>query len=143
MAVELGGLLALASYIDRVYQEMGKFLSREFQDNIDAFEQNVEPKLGVSRTRAALSMAVLTQLTTAAIAMMVGFTVFRDRAWSIYEILQEAGKLAAAIEGKDVLLRVHPDVAKSLKSNQNKYLEELEDVLRRPVLVKADPLLHQ
>jgi Rne/Rng family ribonuclease len=60
----------------------------------------------------------------------------------ISEILQEAGKIAAAIEGKDVLLRVHPDVAKYLKSNQNKSLEEIEEVLRRPVLVKADPLLH-
>ncbi len=60
----------------------------------------------------------------------------------VNEILQEAGKLASAIEGKDVLLRVHPDVAKFLKSNQNKHLEELEEILRRPVLVKADPLLH-
>ena len=60
----------------------------------------------------------------------------------VNEILQEAGKIAAAIEGKDVLLRVHPDVAKFLKSNQNKHLEELEEILRRPVLVKADPLLH-
>jgi ribonuclease G len=40
------------------------------------------------------------------------------------------------------MLRVHPDVAKLLKSNQNKYLEELEEILRRPVLVRADPLLH-
>jgi len=60
----------------------------------------------------------------------------------VNEILQEAGKIAGAIEGKDVLLRVHPDVAKFLKSNQNKHLEELEEILRRPVLVKADPLLH-
>src|SRR5271165_3565514 len=82
------GLLTLVSYVDRLYTEIGKFLSREFQDNIDAFEQNVEPKLHVSRTRAALSMAVLTQMTMAAIAMLVGFTVFRDRAWSVYEILQ-------------------------------------------------------
>jgi CBS domain containing-hemolysin-like protein len=82
------GLLTLASYVDRVYSEIGKFLSREFQDNIDTFEHSVEPKLGVSRARAALSMAVIAQLTTAAIAMLVGFTVFRDRAWSIYEILQ-------------------------------------------------------
>jgi CBS domain containing-hemolysin-like protein len=82
------GLLTLVSYVDRLYTEIGKFLSREFQDNIDAFEHNVEPRLHVSRTRAALSMAVLTQMTIAAIAMLVGFTVFRDRAWSIYEILQ-------------------------------------------------------
>jgi len=82
------GLLTLVSYVDRLYTEIGKFLSREFQANIDAFEHDVEPRLHVSRTRAALSMAVLTQMTTAAIAMLVGFTVFRDRAWSIYEILQ-------------------------------------------------------
>jgi CBS domain containing-hemolysin-like protein len=82
------GLLTLVSYVDRLYTEIGKFLSREFQDNIDVFEHNVEPRLHVSRSRASLSMAVLTQLTMAAIAMLVGFTVFRDRAWSIYEILQ-------------------------------------------------------
>ncbi|HYL73234.1 MAG TPA: Rne/Rng family ribonuclease [Bryobacteraceae bacterium] len=58
------------------------------------------------------------------------------------EILQEAHKIASAVEGKDVLLRVHPDVAKLLKSNHNKYLEELEDILRRPVLVRSDPTLH-
>ena len=59
------GLLTLVSYVDRLYQELGKFLSREFQDNIDAFEQQVEPALNVSRTRASLSMAILTQLTMA------------------------------------------------------------------------------
>src|ERR1700716_809097 len=82
------GLLTLVSYVDRVYQEIGKFLSREFQDNIDVFEQKVEPNLRVSRTRAALSMAVLTQLTMAAIALLVGYVVFSDQKWSIYEILQ-------------------------------------------------------
>ncbi len=81
-------LLTLVSYADRLYTEIGKFLSREFQDNIDVFEHDVEPRLHVSRTRAALSMATLTQMTMAAIAMLVGFTVFRDRAWSVYEILQ-------------------------------------------------------
>jgi putative hemolysin len=82
------GLLTLVSYVDRLYTEIGKFLSREFQDNIDAFEHDVEPRLHVSRARAAVSMAVLTQMTMAAIAMFLGFTVFRDRTWSIYEILQ-------------------------------------------------------
>jgi putative hemolysin len=86
--VLLFALLTLVSYVDRLYQEIGKFLSREFQDNIDSFEQIVEPRLGVTRARASLSMAILTQLVTAAIAMIVGFTVFRDRAWSIYEVLE-------------------------------------------------------
>ncbi len=60
----------------------------------------------------------------------------------ISEILTEARKMASSVEGKEVMLRAHPDVAKVLKSHQNKYLEELEEVLRRPVLVKSDPLLH-
>jgi len=60
----------------------------------------------------------------------------------VSEILTEARKLSRSIEGKDVMLRVHPDVAKVLKSHQNKFLEELEEMLRRPVLVKSDPQLH-
>ncbi|HWB85281.1 MAG TPA: Rne/Rng family ribonuclease [Bryobacteraceae bacterium] len=59
------------------------------------------------------------------------------------EILQEAHKLAKAVEGKDVFLRVAPEVAKLLKSNQNTYLQELEEILGRTVIVKNDPLLHQ
>jgi len=91
------GLLTLVSYVDRVYQEIGKFLSRDFQDNIDTFEQIVEPRLGVSRMRASLSMSILTQLTTAAIAMIVGFTVFRDRTWSVYEVLEATLSLVLII----------------------------------------------
>jgi ribonuclease G len=60
----------------------------------------------------------------------------------VSEILTEARKMSGSVEGKDVMLRVHPDVAKVLKSHQNKYLEELEETLRRPVLVKSDSLLH-
>jgi ribonuclease G len=61
----------------------------------------------------------------------------------ISEILQEAQKIAPALEGqKEAMLRVHPDVAKVLKSNSNHYLEELEEILKRPVLVTSDPHLH-
>src|SRR6266851_1973710 len=95
--IPLLALLALASYVDRVYQEIGKFLSREFQDNIDVFEQKVEPTLHVSRARASLSMSVLKQLTTATIALLVGFVVFGDQRWSIYEILQAAISLIVIV----------------------------------------------
>ena len=60
----------------------------------------------------------------------------------IGEILVEAQKIAHAIEGKDVVLRVHPDIAKVLKARDNQYLEELEEVLKRPVLVRGDPTLN-
>jgi ribonuclease G len=61
----------------------------------------------------------------------------------VAEILSEAQKISAAIEGKDVMLRVSPEVGKLLKSNQNTFLQELEEVLGRAVIVKSDPLLHQ
>jgi len=83
-------LLTLSSYVERVYAEIGKFLSREFQENIDNFEQQVEPRLKVGRSRAALSMAVLTQLLMAAVAMVVGFSVFRDGNWNADEVLEAA-----------------------------------------------------
>src|SRR6266446_2840558 len=95
--IPLLGLLALASYVDRVYQEIGKFLSREFQDYIDVFEQKVEPNLHVSRARASLSMSVLKQLTTATIALLVGYLVLADQRWSVYEILQAAISLILII----------------------------------------------
>jgi CBS domain containing-hemolysin-like protein len=84
------GVLTLVSYVDRVYQELGKFLSREFQDNIDIFEQKIEPKLRVSRGRASLSMAVLTQLTMAVVTLLIGFLLFSDPLWGVYEVLQAA-----------------------------------------------------
>src|SRR4029077_18979158 len=90
------GLLTLVSYVDRVYQEIGKFLSREFQDNIDVFEPKVEPKLGVSRGRAALSMALLVQLTTAGVALLIGFAIF-DTPWDIYEGLQTVVSLVLVV----------------------------------------------
>lgn len=61
----------------------------------------------------------------------------------ISEILTQAQKYAKVVDTKDVVLRVNPEVAKEMKSVSNQYLEELEEILGRPVLVTADPLLHQ
>jgi len=88
--IVLFALLTLSSYVERVYAEIGKFLSRVFQNNIDSFEQHVEPKLRVRRSRASLSMSVLTSLLMAAIAMVVAFGVFRDGTWAVEEVLEAA-----------------------------------------------------
>ena len=69
----------LASYISRVYSEFGKILSREIQDNLDTWEERVELQLGLSREHAALSAAVLQQLTLGVIALVFGAVLF-DRA---------------------------------------------------------------
>jgi CBS domain containing-hemolysin-like protein len=69
-------VLALAAYVDRVYSEMGKFLAREYQDNIDAWTQVVEPRLHLGRESLALSASVLRQLALAAIALLLGLRLY-------------------------------------------------------------------
>jgi len=83
-------LLALVSYVDRLYAERGKFLAREFQENIDAYEEHVEPRLGVGRERAALSMAVLTQLCMAGIGVLIGYVLFMQKRWVVLDLVQAA-----------------------------------------------------
>jgi putative hemolysin len=69
-------VLALAAYVDRIYFEMGKFLSREYQDNIDSWEQVVEPRLRLGRESIALSASVLRQLTLATLALLAGLRLY-------------------------------------------------------------------
>ncbi|HWR13394.1 MAG TPA: hemolysin family protein [Terriglobales bacterium] len=88
LVVLLLGLLTLVSYVERIHTEAGKFLSREFQENIDAYENVVEPGLKVSRERAALAIAVLEQLTNASIAMVIVYSVVRNGQWTAGDVGQ-------------------------------------------------------
>ena len=89
----LMGLLALVSYVDHLYAEMGKFLSREFEENVEAYEERVEPRLHVSRKRAALAMTVLTQLCMASIGVLIGYVLFMEKRWVVLDLVQAAVSL--------------------------------------------------
>jgi putative hemolysin len=69
-------VLSLAAYIDRVYSEMGKFLAREYQDNIDSWEERVEPNLHLGRESIAQSASVLRQLSLAGVALLSGLRLY-------------------------------------------------------------------
>ncbi len=73
-------ILTLSSYIARLYAEMGKFLSGAFQENIDVWESKVEPRLGLTRDRIALSANVLSQLSLALLALYFGVLLFTENA---------------------------------------------------------------
>jgi len=89
----LMGLLSLVSYVDHLYAEMGKFLSREFEENIEAYEERVEPRLHVSRKRAAMAMTVLTQLCMASIGVLIGYVLFMEKRWVVLDLVQAAVSL--------------------------------------------------
>jgi CBS domain containing-hemolysin-like protein len=69
----------LASYISRVYSEFGKILTREIEENLDAWEELVEPQLGLTREHASICAAVLQQLALGLIALGFG-AVLSERA---------------------------------------------------------------
>ncbi|WP_419807105.1 hemolysin family protein [Terriglobus sp.] len=64
--------LVLSAYADRVYSEMGKFLARAYQDNLDAWVDQIEPRFGLSRDSLALSATILRFTTVAALALLLG-----------------------------------------------------------------------
>ena len=59
-----------------------------------------------------------------------------------YEIQAEARKMSADLESTSLTLRVHPEIAKALKTREAGLIEELEQVTRKSAIIQADPTLH-
>ena len=59
------------------------------------------------------------------------------------EVYVEMRKIAKQLEHSDVMLRVNPEVAKALKANNAKLLNEMEELTKKTIIVKSDPALHQ
>jgi CBS domain containing-hemolysin-like protein len=74
--VVMGAVLMLAAYMTRIYAEFGKINSRQVQDNLDAWEQYVEPHLWMSRERASLASSVLMHLAMGLLALELGAVLF-------------------------------------------------------------------
>ena len=60
-----------------------------------------------------------------------------------YDIQQEIRKMASTLDGKEVTVRVNPEVAKALKSGEFVSIQDFEDWTKKDVVVKSDPLLHE
>jgi putative hemolysin len=78
MVVLLAAVQTLASYMSRVHAEFGKILARRIEENLDAWEELIEPQLGLTREHATICAAVLQQLALGIIALEFG-TVLFDR----------------------------------------------------------------
>src|SRR6202453_1128740 len=76
MVLLLAAVETLASYISRVYAEFGKILTREIEENLDAWEELIEPRLGMTRDNAAIAATVLQQFALGIIALEFGAVLF-------------------------------------------------------------------
>ncbi|HTX76339.1 MAG TPA: hemolysin family protein [Terracidiphilus sp.] len=72
----LAAIETVASYISRIYAEFGKILSREVQENLDIWEERIEPHLGLTREHAAVSALVAQQLALGLMALEFGALLF-------------------------------------------------------------------
>lgn len=105
LAVLLMAVLTVASYADRVYSEMGKFLAREYQENLDAWADTIEPRFGLSRDNVALSASVLRQTSLGTLALLLGVrhvTQSVGAGWAVY--LQTLAELVLIVIVFDRLL---------------------------------------
>jgi len=59
-----------------------------------------------------------------------------------YEAQAEARKMAPELDGQSVTLRVHPEIAKALKTRESALVEELERWTKKSVIIHGDPSLH-
>ena len=60
-----------------------------------------------------------------------------------YTIYHEVEKMRHLVDGRsEVMIRVHPDVARALRESESAVVEEMRHILRRDVVIKSDPTLH-
>jgi ribonuclease G len=61
-----------------------------------------------------------------------------------YEIQSEARKMAVTPEheGPNLTLRVHPEIAKALKTRESMLIDELEQNAHKHIIIQSDPTLH-
>ena len=64
-------------------------------------------------------------------------------ATTCYSIYHEIEKMQDYVdEHAELMIRVHPDVARALRESESNVIEEIRHVTRRDVIIKADPTLH-
>jgi ribonuclease G len=88
------------------------------------------------RVKQSLERTLSTQCT-----VCTGTGMVKSPVTVCNEIYVEMRKMNRHLEGKDVLLRVHPEVVKQLKSSNGKWLNELEEVAGKTIILKSDPAL--
>ena len=59
-----------------------------------------------------------------------------------YEIQAEARKMAPDVDSGSLTLRLHPEIAKALKTRESSLIEELERWTKKSIIIQADPTLH-
>jgi ribonuclease G len=95
----------------------------------------------VAITRKRVKQSLERTLSTQC-AICAGTGMVKSPTTVCNEIYIEMRKMQSHLERQDVLLRVHPEVVKTLKLSNARWLNELEEMSGKTIIVKSDPTLH-
>jgi len=100
--------LVVASYLDRVYRELGRVSTRRTHEHLEAFEGEIEPLLKVDRPRAALAFGLLARLWLVLVATLtaLGVLYFVPNHWqaALEIVLLLGAQVVVAMQILPVLL---------------------------------------
>jgi len=71
-----------------------------------------------------------------------GAAVIKSSTTICYDILTEVRKIGGDLEGRSLVLRVNPDIARALRDEERVVMKEIREAVGRDVTVKPDSFLH-
>jgi Rne/Rng family ribonuclease len=143
---DLGGIIVI-DFIDmderknrkRVMESLSEEIARDKSPN-KILEFNEFGLVAITRKRVKQS---LERTLCQPCPYCSGSGMVKSIATTCYNIYHEMEKMQGYMDGRsDVMIRVHPDVARALRDSESIVIDEIRHVLKRDVMIKADPTLH-
>ncbi|HEX3985621.1 MAG TPA: Rne/Rng family ribonuclease [Acidobacteriaceae bacterium] len=141
---DLGGIIVI-DFIDMDERRNRQKVTQALEDALQAdrapskvLQFNDFGLVAITRKRVKQS---LERTLSVPCPVCTGTGMVKSPATVANEIYTEMRKMLRHFERNDVLLRVHPDVVKVLKANNAKWLNELEEMIGKTIMVKSDPAL--
>jgi len=142
---DLGGIIVL----DLIDMEEKKNRQRVFQEVEKELRKDRSPSKAVQVSDFGLVIVTrkrvkqsLERLLTEPCPYCSGSGSIKSASTICGEILTEMRKIGPELDGRGVILRVNPDIARALKEEERAVLRNLERSLGKPVTIKPDLHLH-
>ena len=142
---DLGGIIVL----DFIDMEERKNRQKVFQDLEQQLRRDRSPSKAIQVSEFGLIIVTrkrvkqsLERLLTDPCPYCSGTGTVKSTATICFDILSELRKVTSELNGHGVLLRVNPEIARSLQGEEQSVLRDLERTVGRRIHIKADATLH-
>jgi Rne/Rng family ribonuclease len=143
---DLGGIIVI-DFIDmderknrkRVMEALSEEIARDKAPN-KILEFNEFGLVAITRKRVKQS---LERTLCQPCPYCSGSGMVKSISTTCYSIYHEIEKMRGYVDDRtELMVRVHPDVARALRESESNVIEEIRHLLKREVIIKSDPTLH-